>query len=331
MERFRAIRIGLTATRSDREGRSTYELFGCATYCYPLRRGIEENYLAPYRIYRAMTRVTKEGVSLNGRRYKPQELEYNVTVPDRNMKMAEEVERVAVEGKTLVYAITKRHASELARCFNQLRPSLGGKYADAITTDNEDPQDAIRRLKEKVYPRIAVSVGMLDTGFDCPKVVNIVFCCPTMSETPYKQIRGRGTRLCDGKESFLMLDFVGNSEYLNEGYAFSRGYATEYEGNVHELDEHMQRKVQTSSEKDAWIRRGWLDVEPGGEAVDLKDLLYGPGPLEARMTNCTEALNHFGRSSVQELAGFFWPEEFPIRNSNISAGLRYLGYEVAPH
>lgn len=51
----------------------------------------------------------------------------------------------------------------------------------------------IRQFKEEEYPRIAVSVGMLDTGFDCPKVVNIVFCRSTRSEIPYKHIRGRGT------------------------------------------------------------------------------------------------------------------------------------------
>ena len=105
--------------------------------------------------------------------------------------MVEEIERVAAAGKMLVYAITKRHAAEIARYFNALRPSLGGRYAEAITTDSEDPQDAIRRFKREEYPRIAVSVGMLDTGFDCPGVVNIVFCRPTGSEILYKQIRGR--------------------------------------------------------------------------------------------------------------------------------------------
>ncbi|MEE9507141.1 MAG: helicase-related protein [Thermoplasmata archaeon] len=132
--------------------------------------------------------------------------------------MVEEIERVAAAGKVLVYAITKRHAAEIAQYFNALRPSLGGRYAEAITTASEDPQDAIRRFKREEYPRIAVSVGMLDTGFDCPGVMNIVFCRPTGSEILYKQIRGRGTRLCAGKRSFLMLDFVGNSVRFNEGY-----------------------------------------------------------------------------------------------------------------
>ncbi|MEE9340619.1 MAG: hypothetical protein V3V21_03045, partial [Thermoplasmata archaeon] len=59
---------------------------------------------------------------------------------------------VALSGKVLVYAITKKHAAQIARYFNVLRPSLGGRYAEAITTDSEDPQDAIRRFKREEYP-----------------------------------------------------------------------------------------------------------------------------------------------------------------------------------
>jgi len=70
---------------------------------------------------------SKEGLSVNGTSYGPQELERAITVPDRNRKMAEEVERVAAAGKVLVYAITKRHAAEIARYFNALHPSLGGR------------------------------------------------------------------------------------------------------------------------------------------------------------------------------------------------------------
>ncbi len=139
---------------------------------------------------------SKAGVRVNGTSYGPQELEPVITVPDRNRKMVEEVERVAAAGKVLVYAITKKHAAQIARYFNALRPSLGGRYAEAITTDSEDPQDAIRHFKREEYPRIAVSVGVLDTGCDCPGVVNIVFCRPTGSEILYTQIRGRGTRVC---------------------------------------------------------------------------------------------------------------------------------------
>ena len=63
---------------------------------------------------------------------------------------------------------------------------------------------------------------MLDTGFEFLQVVNIVFCQPTRSETLNKQIRGRGMRLCDGKEFFVVLDSVGKSEYFDEKYEVKR-------------------------------------------------------------------------------------------------------------
>lgn len=57
-------------------------------------------------------------------------------------------------------------------------------------------------------------------------------------------------------------------------------------------------------------------------------LLHGDGPLETRMSDCHRALNRFGRSSIQELIGFFYPEQYPLRNSNSNAGLRFFGYDV---
>ena len=208
---------------------------------------------------------------MNGTSYGPQELERAITVPDRNRKMVEEVERGAAAGKVLVYAITKRHAAEIARYFNALHPSLGGRYAEAITTDTEDPQDAIRRFKREEYPRIAVSVCMLDTGFDCPRVMNIVFRRPTGSEILYRQIRGRGTRLCAGKRSFLMLDFAGNSERFNEGYVPPKEPPLDPElGGSHHRGGGTF--VPTVEATDSWIWREWFDVAPGREAVDLEDL-----------------------------------------------------------
>jgi len=59
-----------------------------------------------------------------------------------------------------------------------------------------------------------------------------------------------------------------------------------------------------------------------------KDLLHGKGLLEARMSECHRVLKRFGRSSIQELVGFFDPNQYPLRNSNSNAGLRFLGYDV---
>ena len=60
-------------------------------------------------------------------------------------------------------------------------------------------------------------------------------------------------------------------------------------------------------------------------------LLHGEGPLEVRMSECHRALKRFGRSSIQELVGFFYPNQYPLRNRNSNAGLRFFGYKIAAY
>ncbi len=65
--------------------------------------------------------------------------------------------------------------------------------------------------------------------------------------------------------------------------------------------------------------------------VAWKNLLYGEKPLQARMSSCKNSLYSFGRSSVHELLGFFNPVEYPIRNTNSNAGLRFFGHDVSAY
>ena len=83
----------------------------------------------------------------------------------------------------------------------------GGPAPDAGTI--------IKRFKEEPFPQILVSVNMLDTGFDCPEVVNLVMARFTRSAILYRQMRGRGTRKADhiGKTDFTMFDFVGVTDF----------------------------------------------------------------------------------------------------------------------
>jgi type I restriction enzyme, R subunit len=121
-------------------------------------------------------------------------------------------------GKTIVFAVTKRHAETLARMLDQefadKKPSPTIRYADFVVSglgpdDTVDAAVKIRRFKKEEYPQILVSVNMLDTGFDCPEVRNLVMARFTHSAILYRQMRGRGTRLSPGKSRFTMFDFTG--------------------------------------------------------------------------------------------------------------------------
>lgn len=299
---FDAIHMGLTATPSNLIDRNTYEFFGCwnpltrkgePTYIYGIRQGINDGYLAPYKVYHARSKISLEGIKWQGEDYEPQDLERTVSVEDRNklfvqeFKDNEEKRDGGHPRKTIVFAITKKHAAQLTRFFNELYPEFKGKYAEIITTDTFDPQRAIKRFKKEPLPVIAVSVAMLDTGFDYPAVENIVMCRPTRSPIFYQQMRGRGSRVCAevSKKEFLIYDFVGNAEYFNdEGYdpfeqkkTATRKPTEEVvkeEQIEEEIPEQIVRQFVTiplGQAPDEWVERKYIEFGPEGEKVDARE------------------------------------------------------------
>jgi type I restriction enzyme R subunit len=162
----------------------------------------------------------------------PSALERRFTIPERNRAMVREfrtvlengytgpngVRRAPDWGKTIVFAVTKRHAETLARMFDaefaDKKPGATTRYADFVVSgmgpdDSVDGPAKIKRFKREEFPQILVSVNMLDTGFDCPEVRNLVMARFTHSSILYQQMRGRGTRLSPGKDRFTMWDFTG--------------------------------------------------------------------------------------------------------------------------
>lgn len=299
---FDALHVGLTATPSNLIDRNTYEFFDCwnpldrkgtPTFIYGIRQGINDGYLAPYKVYHARSKISLEGVSWEGEDYEPQELERTVTVEDRNKLFVQEFkDNEEKRGgdhprKTIVFAVTKKHAAQLTRFFNEAYPEYKGKYAEIITTDTLDPQRAIKRFKKEPLPVIAVSVAMLDTGFDYPAVENLVMCRPTRSPIFYQQMRGRGARLCPevGKREFLIYDFVGNAQYFNdEGYdpfeqkkvaTRKRAEEVEKEETTEEqIPEHIVRQFVTiplGKAPDKWVEKRYIEFGTEGERVDARE------------------------------------------------------------
>jgi len=89
--------------------------------------------------------------------------------------------------------------------------------------DTVDGMTKIKRFKKETFPQILVSVNMLDTGFDCPEVVSLVFARFTRSTILYQQMRGRGTRKSKGKPVFTMFDFVGVTDFHGDDEAVGEG------------------------------------------------------------------------------------------------------------
>ncbi len=266
---FDAIHIGLTATPNPGElqyiseherrlVRNTYIFFDCwdavrkegrPTFEYGIQKGINEGYLSKYRIYHAESVLTYEGAEWEGEEIKPGAWGRDVESEDRLITILQEYysadsERIRERPrKTVVFSVSEKQASVLARLFNRLLTDedclrIAGQinrspaqvrqdFAKKITcyTNNGNPKPVIDEFKYDPLPLIAVSVDMLDTGYDQKDIENLIMLRPTLSPIKYAQMRGRGSRLCPkiGKNEFIIYDFVGNSKRFNDpGEAYQK-------------------------------------------------------------------------------------------------------------
>ena len=266
---FDAIHIGLTATPNPGElqclseherrlVRNTYIFFDCwdaatkegrPTFEYGMQRGINDRYLARYRVYHAESVLTFEGAEWEGEEIKPGAWGREVESEDRLKTIIQEYYSADADRaqerprKTIVFAVSEKQASILVRLFNRLlsdddclriavqvnrSPSqVRQDFAKKITcyTNNGNPKPVIDEFKYDPLPVIAVSVDMLDTGYDQKDIENLIMLRPTKSPIKYAQMRGRGSRLCQkiNKTEYIIYDFVGNSKRFNDpGEAYQK-------------------------------------------------------------------------------------------------------------
>lgn len=292
LTKFDAIHIGLTATPANYIERNTYDFYQCEPgkpdFSYPIQDAFREQYLVPYRFATGITEILAEGADVDDEHYDPAEFERRFTNEATNRLMMEEFDRLAWEhykelapgqdpgpGKAIVFAITKHHAARLAQYLNELHPELKGRYAEVITSDVADPDALIRKFKTEIYPMVAVSVGMLDTGFDCREVLHLVMCRRVRSPILYQQMRGRGTRTAPhiGKQKFVIYDFFKNHEYFNDSDAdvFTGTGGGRAPGGETRPPKPPGELVELGLE-DEWLEAvTWIEVGPEGERIDKKE------------------------------------------------------------
>ena len=292
---FDAVHIGLTATPAEYIDRNTYRFYQCKDgqpdFSYPILQAFREQFLVPYRFATGITEITAEGAEVDGEEYDPAEFERTWTNEATNKLMMEEFDRLAHQnyqelapgqktapGKTIVFAITKHHASRLAYYLNQLHPEHNGNYAAVITSDVADADELIRKFKREELPQVAVSVGMLDTGFDCREVLHLVMARRIRSPILYQQMRGRGTRTCPkiDKRKFVIYDFFKNHQYFNDSdtdvFTGTGGGGRAPTGPT--PPPGPPRELVELGLPDTWLETvHYVEVGPEGERVDKKDYI----------------------------------------------------------
>lgn len=291
---FDAFHIGLTATPASYIERNTFDFYHCKDgnpdFSYPIKKAFEEGYLVPYKFAEGITQLIAEGADVDEEHYDPSVFERKWTNEKTNKLMMEEFDRLAhrdyklyapkqkiAPGKTIVFAITKHHAARLTAYLNALHPELDGRYAEIITSDIPDKDEAIRRFKREEYPQVAVSVGMLDTGFDLREVLHLVMCRRVRTPILYQQMRGRGTRTAPhiGKSKFVIYDFFGNHQFFNDSDTdvFTGTGGGHAPGGEHHALHPYNNLIELGLE-DEWLYAvTYVEVGPEGERLDKHEYI----------------------------------------------------------
>lgn len=230
-----AVHFGMTATPLRQESRDSYDYFGNPVYEYSLKQGIEDGFLAPYRVHRVITsadaagwRPSRTEVDRYGRKipddeYQTKDFERVIALRARTKAIAKHLtgflkgsDRFA---KTIVFCVDQEHAAEIRQELVNLNNDLVQQYPDYVCRVTSDEGDiGLTHLAnfqdlDKPTPTILTTSQMLTTGVDAATVKNVVLARVVGSQSEFKQIIGRGTRLrVDyGKEFFNILDFTGTA------------------------------------------------------------------------------------------------------------------------
>ncbi|MBN6185759.1 type I restriction-modification system endonuclease [Aneurinibacillus sp. BA2021] len=244
LDYFDAVRIGLTATPA----LHTTDIFGEPIYTYSYRRAVMEGYLVDHDPpYQFKTELSKAGITFekdeevkvldeetNEIRLERMKDAVTFEVEQFNKKVITESFNRAVlttlaeyidpaaEEKTLIFAATDEHADMVVRLLKEAFKAQGDEVEEdavmKITGSIYKPLEAIKRFKNERLPNIVVTVDLLTTGIDVPKISNLVFLRRIQSRILYDQMLGRATRLCPeiNKDHFTIYDAVGIYETLKK-------------------------------------------------------------------------------------------------------------------
>ncbi|WP_346355288.1 type I restriction-modification system endonuclease [Azotosporobacter soli] len=245
IEYFDALKIALTATPA----LHTKALFGEPVYKYSYREAVIDGYLVDHEPpHQLTTQLKDDGIKFaKGESVDtydmasgtvvtiddlPDELNFDIEsfnkrVINENFNrvvLAEIAQDIDPEGdaKTLIFAATDAHADMIVALLKEIYGDMGLDVCDdaiqKITGSLKDPLLAIKQFKNEQYPNIAVTVDLLSTGIDVPKICNLVFLRRVKSRILYEQMLGRATRLCGeiGKTHFTIYDAVGLYEVLED-------------------------------------------------------------------------------------------------------------------
>ncbi len=235
----KASHIGLTATPKETTNISSSEYFGNPLYTYSLKQGIQDGFLAPYKVLRVglnidlegwrpeQGKTDKQGAPIDDRIYNRKDFDKNLVIDERTETVARKVTEFLKKtnrfDKTIIFCVDIDHAQRMRAAIaneNSDLMAINNKFVMQITGDNEEGKMELDNFinPEEKHPVIATTSKLMTTGVDTQTCKLIVLDSNIGSMTEFKQIIGRGTRINEefGKTFFTIMDFRGVTDLFSD-------------------------------------------------------------------------------------------------------------------
>lgn len=329
-----ASHIGLTATPKEDKDVSNSEYFGKPVYTYSLKQGIEDGFLAPYKVIRYVldkdiewrpnpTILDEDGNPVPDEVYTSSDYDGRVVIHSRTKvvaeKIAEFLKETDVYQKTIVFCRDIDHAERMRKELVNALPEQSRenrKYVMRITGDNEEGKLEIENFinPEQKYPTIATTSRLLSTGVDTKTVKLLVLDAPINSMTEFKQIIGRGTRVEEqfNKYYFTIIDFRGATRLFADPDFDGEAVEVYERENTEDpkMDEQMEAETVSEAEilesnpeeqiiidgTDKGEKPKRIRIRDGVEFYPIHRTVQYIDPVTGKLT--TESLRDFSKKAV---------------------------------
>lgn len=274
-----ATQIGMTATPKETKYISNLSYFGEPIYTYSLKEGIEDGFLAPFKVINIMTDIGEgwrprkgqrdiNGMEIPDRIYTNSDYDYNIIIEDRIQQVAEEITKYLKStdrmAKTIVFCATEDAALRMRNALANLNQDMMQQNPDYVVRITGGDDYGKSKLKYFIsvaepYPVIATTSKLLSTGADCKMTKLIVLDEMIGSMTEFKQIIGRGTRLREkeGKTHFVVMDFRNVTRLFAD---------PDWDGPI-EMDENYHPKDPNSYGKADPVQPGVIKEPPASYGI----------------------------------------------------------------
>ena len=274
-----ATQIGMTATPKETKYISNLSYFGAPVYTYSLKEGIDDGFLAPFKVINIMTDIGEgwrprkgqkdiNGIEIPDRIYTNSDYDYNIIIQDRTQQVAAEITRYLKStdrmAKTIVFCATEEAALRMRDALARLNADMMKENPDYVVRITGGDDYGKSKLKYFIsvsspYPVIATTSKLLSTGADCKMTKLIVLDEMIGSMTEFKQIIGRGTRLREkeGKTHFVVMDFRNVTRLFAD---------PEWDGPI-EMNEGFTSGEKPVDTKDQVDPKGKEDRDPPSEPI----------------------------------------------------------------